>query len=208
MLMISPMRTACFAISILAASSYPAAAEDIANDIIEQIDAGKAFYVEGDLSRALTEFEFALDALRAEFSNLFMTTLPEPPAFWSAEEPVLETAAALFGGGVMVTRQYQATKGEGVVTAELIVDNPMVQAFSAVIGNPIMIANDPGVRRVRFGDQVALLNWKDDGVGELSLSLGGRVLAKLAGRDLEGPDILLDLMKSWDLNKVTKIAGL
>ena len=195
---------ACVGIGLWVASSSLAGAEDV----IEQIDAGKAYYVEGDLSRALTEFEFVLDAVRTEFSNLFMTTLPDPPPFWSAEEPALENAAALFGGGVMVTRQYRAEKEKGVVTAELVVDNPMVQAFSAVIGNPIMVANDPGVRRVRFGDEIGLLTWKEEErAGELSLSLGGRVLAKLVGRDLDDADILLDLMTSWDFKAVAIIAG-
>jgi hypothetical protein len=197
--------TASFGVGFLMVSPAQAADEDV----VEQINAGKAFYVEGDLARALTEFEFALDAVRTEFSNLFMGTLPEPPILWSADEPALENAASLFGGGVMVTRLYREEKGEGQITVELVVDNPMVQAFSAVIGNPIMVANDPGIRRIRFDDKVALLNWKDEeGMGELSLSMGGRVLAKLVGRNLEDESVLLNLMKRWDLDAVTKIAGL
>lgn len=179
------------------------------DEIVEQIDAGKAYYVEGDLARALTEFEFALNAVRTEFSNLFMATLPEPPAFWNAEKAALESAVGLFGGGVMVTRHYRAQKTDGRVTAELTIDNPMVQAFSAVIGNPIMISSDPELRRVRLGDHVGLLTWNsEERTGDLAILLGGRVLAKLVGRDIDDEAVLVDFMTGWNLDAVRDIAGL
>ncbi|MDH3661080.1 MAG: hypothetical protein OEU92_13830 [Alphaproteobacteria bacterium] len=203
------MRNACLitvALGFTAVSSAPATAT--ADEVIEQIEAGKAYYAEGDLARALTEFEFALNALRTRFSNAFMATLPGPPALWSAEKPMLETGAALFGAGVMVTRRYLEEKGEGQITAELMVDSPMVQAFSAVFSNPIMIANDPGLERVRLGKMTALLNWDEDRrTGDLSLPLGGRVLAKLIGRDLDDKTILVQMMKAWDLDAVKDVAG-
>ncbi len=186
-------------------SSAPSAADEI----VEQIDAGKAYYAAGNLSRALNELEFALNELRTKFSNQFMATLPEPPALWSAEDPALESGAALFGAGLMVTRRYLEEKGNGRITAELMVDSPMVQAFSAVFSSPIMIANDPGLERIRLGGMSAVLKWDaDQGAGDLSLSLGGRVLAKLTAQDLDDKTVLIDLMKAWDLDEVRDVAGL
>lgn len=200
------MRNACL---VLVAFGFAAAAHADVDEVVEQIEAGKAYYAEGDLARALTEFEFALNTLRARFSNQIMATLPEPPALWSAEKPALESGAALFGAGVMVTRRYHEQKGEGRIIAELMVDSPMVQAFSAVFNNPIMIASDPGLERVRFGEMTALLNWDADRrAGDLSLSIGGRVLAKLIGRDLDDKGTLVDLMNAWDLGAVQDVAGL
>lgn len=190
---------------VVSATVVPAAADEI----VEQIEAGKAYYADGDYSRALTEFEFALNTLRARFSDQFMATLPEPPVLWSAEEPTLESGAALFGGGVMVSRQYRERKGGGEIVAELMVDSPMVQAFSAVFSNPIMIANDPGLQRIRLKGTTALLKWDaDQRAGDLTLSLGGRVLAKLSGRDLDDKAILVELMKTWDIDAVRDVAGL
>ncbi|MGI9488703.1 MAG: hypothetical protein ACR2RF_23035 [Geminicoccaceae bacterium] len=184
-------------------------APTMADEIVEQIDAGKAYYADGDLSRALTELEFALNALRTEFSDQFMATLPEPPALWSAEKPTLESGAALFGAGVMVTRSYQEEKGSGRITAELMVDSPMVQALSAVFSSPILIANDPGLERIRLGEVNALLKWDADrGAGDLSLALGGRILVKLIGQDLDEAAVLIDLLKDWDLDAVRRVVGL
>lgn len=191
------------------ALSLAAAPPAHSDEVIEQIEAGKAYYAEGDYSRALNEFEFALNALRARFSNAFMETLPKAPVLWTADKPSLETGAALFGAGVMVTQRYQEDKGEGRIVAEITVDSPMVQAFSAVFSSPIMIANDPSLERVRFGRSIGLLKWDEDRrAGDLSLSFGGRVLVKLIGNDLDDKALLVDVMKTWDLNAVKRIAGL
>ncbi len=200
------MRKFCLVLAIFGLASGASTAAD---EIVEQIDAGKAYYADGDFSRALTELEFALNAVRTEFSLQFMATMPEPPTLWSAEKPVLENSAALFGAGLMVTRRYQEEKGPGQITAELMVDSPMVQAFSAVFTSPIMIANDPELERVRLGEMRALLKWDADlGTGDISLALGGRVLAKLIGQSLDDKAVLVELMKGWDLDAIKKVAGL
>lgn len=200
------MRNACL---IVAAIALTAGSQAAADDILEQIDAGKAYYAEGDLGRALNELDFALNSLRIRFSNQFMATLPEPPALWSAEKPVLDSGAAILGAGVMVTRRYQEEKGDGRITAELLIDSPMVQAYSAVFSNPIMVANNPNLERVRLGKTNAVLKWNEDRrSGDLSLAFGGRVLAKLVGKGVGDKAILVDLMKAWDLDAVLDIAGL
>lgn len=199
------MRNVCL---VMAACGLVISASAVADEVVEQIDAGKAYYADGDLSRALTELEFALNALRSEFSQQFIATLPEPPALWSGEEATLESGAALFGAGLMVTKRYLEEKGRGQIIAELMVDSPMVQAFSAVFSSPIMISSDPSLERIRLGEMTALLKWDADrGTGDLSLALGGRVLAKLTGQGLDDKDVLIDLMKAWDLDAVGKVAG-
>lgn len=179
------------------------------DDVIEQIEAGKAYYRNGDFARALTELGFAQNALRIRFSNAFMATLPPPPPLWSAEKPALENGVALLGGGVMVTQRYLERKGEGKITAELMVDSPLVQAFSAVFTNPIMISSDPDLERVRLDGMTALLKWNADRrAGDISLSLDGRVLIKLIGDSLKDKTVLLDLMRAWDLEAVRDVASL
>ncbi len=194
---------------IVMALSLAAAQPVHSDEVIEQIEAGKAYYAEGDFSRALNEFEFALNALRTRFSSAFVETLPEAPILWTADKPSLETGAALFGAGVMVTQRYEEDKGGGRIIAEITVDSPMVQAFSAVFSSPIMIANDPSLERIRLGGSTGILKWDADRrAGDLSLSFGGRVLVRLTGNDLDDKALLIDVMKTWDLDAVKKIAGL
>lgn len=180
-----------------------------ADDILDQIEAGKGYYADGDHVAAITEFEFALNALRTELATMLMATMPPSPVLWSAEEPALDNGAAVFGGGMMISRTYQEQKGGGTILAELMLDSPMVQAFSAVLNNPIMISAEPRVERIKMGRTNALLTWNpDDRSGEISVTLGGRVLAKLEGQDLSDKSILIDLMERWDLDAVKKAARL
>ncbi len=180
-----------------------------ADDVIEQIDVGRENYVEGDYAAAITELEFALNALRNKLSDLLIATMPDPPALWTAEQAMLNGSATLIGGGIMVARKYNERKGNGKVKVELVVDSPMIQAFSAVLANPIMVANEPQIERIRLGEMSALMDWNPEASsGKISLSIGGRVLAKVEGNDLTDKDILVELMKSWDLKAVKDVAGL
>jgi len=200
------MRYAGLFLAVLGFAAVQPAQSD---EVLDPIEAGKAFYADGDFARALSEFEFALNALRGQFSNALMATLPAAPALWTADKPSLENGVALFGAGLMVTQRYQEDKGEGRIIAEVMVDSPMVQAFSAVFSSPIMIANDPNLERIRLGETTALLKWDADRqTGDLSVSLGGRVLVKLVGHDLADKDMLVALMKSWDLAAIAHVAGL
>ncbi len=180
-----------------------------ADEIIDQVEIGKQHYVEGNYAAAITEFEFALGTLRGKLSALFVATMPDPPVLWTAEEADSNSGTALFGGGLMITREYHEQKGEGKVKAELVIDSPMAQAFSTVLTSPVMVANEPQVERIRLGETNALLNWDpDERSGDISLSIGGRVLAKMEGDGLSDKAVLIDLMKTWDLDAVKHVAGL
>ncbi len=181
----------------------------VADEVIGQMDIGKQHYIEGDYTSAIVELEFALSSLRDKLSALFMATMPEAPVLWTADHAELAGGTALFGGGMMITRLYQEAKGKGEVRVELVVDSPMVQAFSSVLSSPIMIANEPLLERLRLQGTNALLRWDPDKrSGEISLSIGGRVLAKMEGQGLIDKAILIEMMKSWDLDAVRDVAGL
>ncbi len=180
-----------------------------ADEIIDQIEVGKRNYVEGNYAAAITEFEFALGTLRGKLSALFIATMPDPPILWTAEQADSNSGTALFGGGLMITREYHEQKGQGKVKAELVIDSPMAQAFSSVLTSPVMVANEPQVERIRLGETNALLTWNpDERSGDITLSIGGRVLAKIEGDDLNDKAVLIDLMKTWDLDAIKHVAGL
>jgi hypothetical protein len=133
--------------------------------------------------------------------------MPSAPDLWSAKEVEIEAGAAMFGGGTMITRDY-IRQGGGLVEAQLIIDGPMVQALSAVLGNPAMLASQDGLERMRIGRDNALLNWNPaNRSGDISLSLGNRMVAKIRGSDLEDKAVLVDLMKEWDLDALKSVAG-
>ncbi len=191
--------------AFLSMSSGPISADEV----IEQIAVGKQNYIEGNYASAIMEFEFALTTVRNKLSTLFIATMPDPPMLWTADPAELTGGTALFGGGMMISREYYERKGGGKVRAELVVDSPMVQAFSSVLSSPIMIANEPRAERIRLRGMNALLQWSPDkSAGELSLSIGGRILAKMEGQGLNDKATLVEMMKTWDLDAVKDVAGL
>lgn len=198
------MRKRLMAATFLLATGGPISADEV----IDQIETGRQNYIDGNYASAIMEFEFALTSVRNKLSALFIATMPEPPVLWQADQAELTGGTALFGGGMMITRDYFERKGDGKVKAELVVDSPMVQAFSSVLSSPIMIANEPRTERIRLGDMSALLRWNpDQRTGEISLSIGGRVLAKMEGQSLNDKTTLVEMMKTWDLDAVKDVAG-
>ncbi|MFP4137415.1 MAG: hypothetical protein ACLFSR_03565 [Halomonas sp.] len=176
--------------------------------VVEQIEAGLDLYQQEDYGGAITELQFAIEDIRELVASRIAETFPEPPAGWSAEEVQgggSGAAAAMFGGagGTALTRRYSEDAGDGRLEASMMVDNPMVQAMSAMFNNPAMISAQPNMDRVRIGSERGILEWEPDrGQAELSLLLDGRILLQVQGENLESEDAALALMEAWDLDAV------
>lgn len=197
-----PFRRAVLAAALLLS---PAAA--MADSVTDQIDLGRELYEEGDFAGAVTELEFAITELRGKMAGQYVATLPDAPAGWSAAEAEQQGGAAFMGGGTMISRSYRQDDGQGSIEAQLMVDNPMIQGFAAMLGNPALMAGQPGMKRVRIGRDNAMLNWdREAGSGEITL-VTGRAMLKLEGHGLEGPELLEELLRAWDIKTVKELAG-
>jgi hypothetical protein len=191
----------------LAASMLAAPAS--ADEILEQLDLARELYLEGDYAGAALELDFALGDLRTLVAGQYAETMPEAPEGWTAQRPSTEGGAAMMGGGSIITRTYNEDDGQGRIEAQLIVDNPMVQGMAAIFANPALIAAQPNTERLRIGRESGALQFDPDrGSGEVTLVLGGRILAKLEGRGLGSKEVLADMMRAWDLDAVKRLAGM
>ena len=198
------MRTAGAMLAALCLTA-PAAQAD---EIIAQIDQAKRYYDEGDYAGAIVEFEFTINTLRSKLAELFAATLPEPLPRWRADDAEINAGASMFGGGTTVNRNYVSRDGKGTLRAQLIVDSPVVQAVSAMLNNPVVMAGQSDLERIRIDHDNAMLDWsEEDHRGEISLALGTRVMAKIDGSDLEDKMVLVEMMKAWDIDAVRSVAG-
>ncbi len=180
----------CAAVMALGA---PAAADEV----LEQIETAVGYYEAGDLDGAVSELQFAIEAIRAQTGDLYAGTFPEPPAGWTAGE--VEPTAGLPGlAGQMFTRTYAGPDG-AAIEAQLMVDNPMMQGFAMMLQNPAIMAAQPNAERVRLHRENAMLTWPGDGTGELTMLVGGRALLRAEGRSLAEQAALVDLMEGWDV---------
>ncbi|MEQ5801909.1 hypothetical protein [Halomonas sp. H10-9-1] len=183
-----------------------------ADEVTEQIELGLELYQEREYGAAITELEFAIGDIRKLISERIGETFPEPPEGWSAAEIASSGgggAAAMFGGGgSMLEREYRQEGGEGRLTAKLMIDNPMIQAMSAMFNNPALIAAQSNMERIRIGRDSALLKWEPErGSAEVSFLMDGRILVQVAGQGLESSDPAVELLKAWDLDAVREQAA-
>ncbi|MGE4533753.1 hypothetical protein [Halomonas sp.] len=181
------------------------------DEVTEQIELGLELYQEQEYGAAITELEFAISDIRELMAGRIGETFPEPPEGWSAAEVASSGgggAAAMFGGGgSMLEREYQQEGGEGRLTAKLMIDNPMIQAMSAMFNNPALIAAQPNMERIRIGRDSALLKWDPErGNAEVSFLMDGRILVQVDGQRLESSDPAVALLKAWDLDALREQA--
>lgn len=201
---------AFIAVGALSLGAVPALAQ--ADEVREQIELGLELYQEQEYGAAITELEFAISDIRKLMSARIGETFPDPPEGWSAAEVSTSggggTAAMFGGGGSMLEREYRQEGGEGRLTAQLMIDNPMIQAMSAMFSNPALIAAQPNMERIRIGRESAILEWDaDNGSAEISFLMDGRILMQVNGSGLASEEPAVELLKAWDLDAVREQAA-
>lgn len=180
-----------------------AAGVALADDVPARIEAARAAYGKGDLSRAARELEAVLTQLHQRLGKALAETLPTAMAGWQAEAPEIQGLSQA-GGGLSVSRAY--AKGDSSLNATLILDSPAVEAAIGLFVNPAARA---GTKKVKVGPEDALLRY--DGsthAGELTMVIGSRVLLEIEGDGITSGDTLLDAAKGWNTARIRTLVGL
>jgi hypothetical protein len=199
-----PLATGLLGLGLL----VPLAGTVLADEIREQIELGLQLYQEQDYGAAVTELEFAINDIRKLMSDRIAKTFPDAPGGWTAAEVESQSggagAAGLFGGGgTMLQRKYSEDGGDAQLEAVLMVDNPMVQGMAALFTNPAIMAAQPNTERVRIGRESAMVKWEANrSQAEVTLLLDGRILMQVKGRNLDSPDVAVELLRNWDIREV------
>lgn len=190
--------------------SLSAAKVQAADEVVEQLELGLELYQEQEYGAAITELEFAINDIRKLMSARIAETFPEPPEGWSAAEVASGGGgAAMFGGGgSALEREYRQEGSNATIQAKLMIDNPMIQAMSAMFNNPALIAAQPNMERIRIGRDSALLKWDPErGNAEVSFLMDGRILVQINGQRLESQEPAVALLEAWDLDALREQAA-
>jgi|SRR5690554_6642653 len=184
------------------------------DEVVEQIELGLELYEDQEYGAAITELEYAINDIRKLMSGRIGETFPQPPEGWSAGEVASSSsgnAMALLGGGgggSSLEREYQQEGSDSRMEAQLMIDNPMIQAMSALFNNPALVAAQPNMERVRIGRDSALVKWEPErGNAEVSMLLDGRILMQVNGYGLESEEPAVELLKAWDIDAVREQAA-
>lgn len=199
------MRAACLA-AILAVT-LPAASRG--DEIVDQLDQARRYYEAGDLTGAVGELEFVLQALRGRVSEALAATFPTAPEGWTAEAAGDPSSGAIpFVGGNMVGRTYRSPDGAGSIEAQLLTGGGFLQGLAGMFMNPAMLAAQPNAKRVRIGRENAVVTYDPaQRSSQLVLDLGGKGTVMVEGKNLDSGDLLVDLARRWDLAKARELLG-
>jgi hypothetical protein len=181
-----------------------------ADEITDQLSTARDLYNSGDIASAVSELEFALEALKGRLGAQYLESFPSPAEGWSVlEKPSDDQAASIpfLGGGTVLARTYQQDGGSGQIDATLMTGGSFLQGIAGMMMNPQVMAAQPNAKRIRIGRENAVLMQESETSVKLYLSVGGKVSIMLDGRDLPNGDPLIDLATRWDLAKVKALAG-
>ena len=185
----------------------PAAAR--ADEVTDQLDQASRYYQDGDITGAIGELEFVLQALRGRIGQELLGTFPTPPDGWTAETADDSAGAIPFvAAGTMLSRTYKAPDGASSIEAQLMSGGGFLQGLAGMMMNPTMLAAQPNAKRVRIGREAGVVTYDADArSAQLMLDLGGKATVMLEGKGVASGDPLVELAQRWDLKKAKELLG-
>lgn len=177
----------------------------LADDASDSIKAAMEAYNSANYGKALEELNTAVQLVSQKQQEEMAKVCPKAPAGYTAEKPEGAVAgAALFGGGSTTTCRYNSS--ESSMSVEIVANSPMIQMAMMWIGNPALMASEPGSKLIKLGNEKAVQKF-NEGSGEITIPLDGKILITVKGDSLKSVDPLLGLAQSVDLAAVRKVVN-
>lgn len=195
-----------YALSLLLSAALLAARPAAADPATDAMEAARQAYAGGALLKAVTALQTAMDSIQQRLAQAFVPLMPAAPAGWKAFDAQAD-ATGVVGGGMAVMRGYE--KGDASLNASLILDTEAVAGIADMLANPAMLNAQPGMTRVNLDAGPALMRWDpQDKSGEIMLVIGDSLLLQVVGNGIDKADVLVEMMRRWDVPAIKKQAGL
>lgn len=191
------------------AATLMAAGAAQADKVTDAIDRASKAYSEGKLSSTSRELQFAIGRVGRRLARAYEKAMPPAPDGWRSRKARRRSrTVGMMGLGITVNKRYRSEEGRARATAQLVVDNPMIQAMGAMFANPAM-AQSSGYERmeVKGLSQHGYIKFDEDRKrGEAIILIAGRVFLKIRARRIEDEDVLHTLVAGWDIERIKEIA--
>lgn len=160
----------------------------LADEVTDTIGKATSLYSGGKYSQALTELNYAISQIHNLMIEQYKQAFPEARPGFTAEDFSSQAAgAALLGGGITVSRNYNKANG-GNVYVETVSDSPMLSFVTSLMTNPMFISGEK--QMITIGGEKAIKEWSDaDNSGELQIVIANRVLLTVRGSDVSFDEV-------------------
>ncbi|MBN1948912.1 MAG: hypothetical protein JW784_04140 [Candidatus Cloacimonetes bacterium] len=162
-----------------------------ADDVTEAINEGMKYYQQGEYSQAIESLSYANQLIKQKKGGQLEAFLPQPLPGWEADDAVSSAAGeALFGGGVVVERNYY--KDDASVHIQIVTDSPLLTSVMMMMSNPMFATSDGG-KMEKIGGQKALVKYTEsDRSGEVQVVVNNRYLVTV-----DGYSVSLDNLRNY-----------
>jgi hypothetical protein len=190
------------AIALAVTVTGPAFAAD---PVLDQIDAARRAYADGDTGVAIEALNVALLEIRQQQTKQQLELFPEPLAGWSAGDASAQSgglAAALTGK--MLTRTYTQHETGAEVVMTISANSPFMGFVSGIMQMPLLTQAGEGLGAYVHEGYRGLLEPSPGGTTKLSLIIGNQILLQLDGRGGADADTLEAYLEATDLEALEK----
>ncbi len=175
-----------------------------ADPVIDQLEAGRQAYENGEYRRAVDELNLAIAEIQRKIEEADKQLLPEPLPGWRAEEAEAQSMAMMGMGGSVLQRSYYREGGDERVELQIVADSPMSQMFTMMLSNPMLMQADSNTRLFRYRGQRGLMEHEaGSDVWEATLLLqGGRLLIRVKGSGLKDDQPIKAYLDALDFQRL------
>jgi hypothetical protein len=181
-----------------------------ADKVTDAIGRASKAYGDGKLSSASRELQFAIGGLGRRLAKAYGEAMPPAPDGWKARRARRQNQSiGMMGMGITVQQHYQPDGGgRGRASAQLVIDNPMIQAMGAMFANPAM-AQSSGYERLEVKGlaQPGFIKFDGDRKrGDAIIMIAGRIFLKVEASGVEDEAVLRKLADGWNIKRIKEIA--
>jgi hypothetical protein len=182
-----------------------------ADKVTDAIDRATKAYGDGKLSSTSRELQFAIGRIGRRLAKAYEEAMPPAPDGWKARRARRQNQGiGVMGMGISVQRRYRPDGGSsrGRASAQLVIDNPMIQAMGAMFANPAM-AQSSGYERLEVKGlaQPGFIKFDEDRKrGDAIILVAGRIFMKVEASNIESEDVLRKLVEGWNIKRIKEIA--
>lgn len=181
-------------LSLIIVAAFPL----LAQDFNTYLDNAKKAYADKDYELAKLELQDALKRINDNASAALGNTFPKAPAGWQTEE---QRTVSNPMAGSEISQLYK--NGDAAITAKITHNSPLLASYAAMFNNPMLMQGE----KVRIGREHAMLKMNDDGKsGELTYLVKGKYLIQITGNGLSDKQVIIDLIKAWDIATIKKMS--
>jgi hypothetical protein len=174
-----------------------------ADEITDQLDAGKQFYEAGELRKSVETLNFAVAKIQEQITAALLKLFPEPLEGWSADEAESQSGGfAAMLTGTHLSRRYVREDG-AEVTLSLMADSPMMPMLTMAISMPFMMQANEDLKTFSLNGERGMIEHASGSQNyKVTVMVGSRLLVQGEGSGLADVAPLEQYLQALDLDAI------